>query len=145
MDPLGEVLPRFDAHELHERSVDASPAAALGGVLSAPAAPEAFTRALLSLRGVRQRDGTVEELLRGIGGKEIVRRDDVAVFRRDGRVTIAVAFWAEPLAQGRSLLRTETRVYASDASSRWRFRAYWLVVRPFSGLIRRSWLRAAVR
>ena len=32
-----------------------------------------------------------------------------------------------------------------DASSRWWFRAYWLVVRPFSGRIRRSWLRAAVR
>ena len=145
MQPLDEVVPRFDARELHERIVNASPAVALDGILSAPAAPDVVTRALLALRGVGNRAGTVEELLRGIGGKTIVRREDVAVFRRDGRVTIAVAFWAEPIAQGRSLLRTETRVQASDASARRRFLVYWLAVRPFSGLIRRAWLRAAVR
>ena len=42
---------------------------------------------------------------------------------------------------GRSELRTETRVWcAPDARSR--FIAYWMVVRPGSGLIRRSMLRA---
>jgi hypothetical protein len=42
-------------------------------------------------------------------------------------------------------LETETRVFLTDRSSRRRFRAYWLVVRPFSGFIRRRWLRAAKR
>jgi hypothetical protein len=42
-------------------------------------------------------------------------------------------------------LSTETRVWLTDAQARRRFRAYWLVVRPFSGLVRRSWLRAAKR
>lgn len=40
-------------------------------------------------------------------------------------------------------LTTETRVHATDAMSRRRFGRYWLVVAPFSGLIRRVWLRAA--
>ena len=40
-------------------------------------------------------------------------------------------------------LRTETRVLCADAAGR-RFRAYWLLIRPFSGLIRREML-AAVR
>jgi hypothetical protein len=43
------------------------------------------------------------------------------------------------------LLATETRVWLTDAAARRRFRAYWLVVRPLSGLVRRSWLRAAKR
>ena len=43
------------------------------------------------------------------------------------------------------VLSTETRVLLTDARARRRFRAYWLVVRPFSGLVRRSWLRAAKR
>jgi hypothetical protein len=44
-----------------------------------------------------------------------------------------------------NVLSTETRVLVTDERSRRKFRRYWLVVRPFSGLIRRSWLRAAKR
>jgi hypothetical protein len=41
-----------------------------------------------------------------------------------------------------TLLTTETRVYATDASSRRRFARYWRVIYPGSSLIRRMWLRA---
>jgi hypothetical protein len=43
------------------------------------------------------------------------------------------------------VLSTETRVWLTDAASRRAFIAYWLVIRPFSGLIRRAWLTAAAR
>jgi hypothetical protein len=43
---------------------------------------------------------------------------------------------------GGTRLTTETRIVATDARARRRFGAYWLVVRPGSGLIRRMWLRA---
>lgn len=42
-------------------------------------------------------------------------------------------------------LTTETRVQCADARSRRRFRSYWLIVRPGSGLIRRLMLRAIRR
>jgi hypothetical protein len=42
-------------------------------------------------------------------------------------------------------LSTETRVLLTDSRSRRAFRRYWLVIRPFSGLIRRIWLRAIGR
>ena len=45
----------------------------------------------------------------------------------------------------RSLLTTETRVHISDASTRRKFRRYWLVIKPFSGLTRILLLRAARR
>ncbi len=38
-------------------------------------------------------------------------------------------------------LATETRVRCLDEASRWRFRAYWALIAPFSGLIRREALR----
>jgi hypothetical protein len=41
-----------------------------------------------------------------------------------------------------TILSTETRVTCGDAASRRKFRLYWLVVRPFSGLIRILMLRA---
>jgi hypothetical protein len=42
-------------------------------------------------------------------------------------------------------LTTETRVYATDASTRRRFAHYWRVIYPGSALIRRMWLRAIAR
>jgi hypothetical protein len=39
-------------------------------------------------------------------------------------------------------LRTETRVLCADSETRRRFRAYWTLIRPFSGLIRREILVA---
>lgn len=46
---------------------------------------------------------------------------------------------------GRGLLSTETRVHVPDPAARRKFRRYWLVIRPFSGLIRMLFLRAARR
>jgi hypothetical protein len=47
-------------------------------------------------------------------------------------------------ADGATELRTETRVLCADAATRRRFLAYWMLIRPFSGLIRQEML-AAVR
>ena len=41
-----------------------------------------------------------------------------------------------------SIVTTETRVFASSASTRRRFAAYWRVIYPGSAIIRRMWLRA---
>jgi hypothetical protein len=42
-------------------------------------------------------------------------------------------------------LSTETRVHVEDPDARRKFRRYWFVIRPFSGLIRILLLRAARR
>jgi hypothetical protein len=44
-----------------------------------------------------------------------------------------------------TMLATETRVGCSDDASRGRFRLYWAVIAPFSGLIRREVLRTIRR
>ncbi|ADB34050.1 conserved hypothetical protein [Kribbella flavida DSM 17836] len=46
---------------------------------------------------------------------------------------------------GGTRLHTETRVHATDAASERKFRRYWLLIGPFSGLIRHDWLAAAAR
>src|ERR1019366_56115 len=47
----------------------------------------------------------------------------------------------EPWGSGRSLITTETRTAATDPASLRRFARYWLLVGPFSALIRRLTLR----
>jgi hypothetical protein len=42
-------------------------------------------------------------------------------------------------------LATEIRVLLTDERSRQALGRCWLVIRPFSGLIRRRWLAAVVR
>ena len=103
------------------------------------AAPDRLTRVLFALRGI-PREGSILDLTRWLNAEAAAP----GVFVRRGRIEIALAFWAEPAGSG-SILHTETRVRAVDAAARRRFRLYWLVVRPFSGLIRRRWLRAAAR
>jgi len=60
-----------------------------------------------------------------------------------GRARALWSFELEPLSEGRTRLVTVTRIACGDASSRRKFRAYWLLVRLGSGLIRR-WILAEV-
>lgn len=41
-----------------------------------------------------------------------------------------------------TIVRTETRVHATDIRSRKRFGHYWMLIAPGSGFIRRMWLKA---
>lgn len=69
-------------------------------------------------------------------------------FRGAAPSGVARAVWnftVEGVGEGRTILSTETRVICGDSSSRRKFRAYWLFVRPFSGLIRRLMLRSVKR
>lgn len=70
-----------------------------------------------------------------------------ATFRDGPPAGYALAGWnftVTSRGDGASEIRTETRVLcAPDAS--WKFRLYWLVVRPGSGIIRRAMLHAIRR
>jgi hypothetical protein len=65
-------------------------------------------------------------------------------FGEPGHVKAVMNFRAVPSGPG-TRLETETRVHATDPASRRRFARYWRVIRPGSGLMRRSWLDAAKR
>src|SRR5439155_292666 len=79
------------------------------------------------------------------GGRVKVRPDAFRDFAEPGNAKVVWTFAVEPLGTGTTRLVTETRVQCLDAASRRRFRLYWLVVRPFSGLIRHAMLGAVAR
>ncbi len=62
-----------------------------------------------------------------------------------GFALAAMNFRIEDAGPAACTLTTETRVYATDASTRRRFALYWRVIYPGSALIRRMWLRAIAR
>jgi hypothetical protein len=66
-------------------------------------------------------------------------------FREPVPVGLARAAWNFVVVLGETgscVLHTETRIRTGDAPARRRFRLYWLLIRPGSGLIRRLMLRA---
>ena len=93
------------------------------------------------------------EIVLGVAGRFWRPTGNVLPFRREdfsGAVApgLARAVWnfaARDGGDGWTVLSTETRVVCGDAASRQKFRRYWRVVAPFSGLIRRSMLRAVRR
>jgi hypothetical protein len=67
-----------------------------------------------------------------------------AAFDRPGYAKVVWDFRLTPEG-GLTRLSTETRIQCLDAESQRRFRRYWRVIGPFSGLIRRALLRAIAR
>jgi hypothetical protein len=159
---VADALPVYHHRERHSIHVDATPEAALAAARETRLEDVPVVTALSRLRGLKPArrgriwDGLLErgfrlhdpETLVLIGrpwrfGGEI-RSEDFLGFDEPGYAKMAMDVRA--VSEGRGArLETETRVFLTDAASRRRFAAYWLVIRPFSGLIRRLWLRAAKR
>jgi hypothetical protein len=155
-------MPSFDVGERHEAIIALPPEQALRRALATPVAPDSFVRLLLTLRGLRPQ-GSIEEFMVANGfllfertatsyvvglfvGRSPVPVADPGAWRAANvprSLKIAADFRTEPV-QGGSRLITETRVAATGVVPLLVFRLYWLMVGPFSALIRRRWLRAAV-
>jgi hypothetical protein len=158
-----DALPAYHHSERHSVRVRASPARTLTAAREVRVDDVPLVRALFRLRGLRAESrGPIWEVLRTVGFRPLgddtvvaVGRpwsprggtrtvDDFVAFAEPGYAKVALDLRAVPDRNG-ARLETETRIFLTDRASRRRFAAYWLVVRPFSGLVRREWLRAARR
>jgi hypothetical protein len=157
MPLIDDVLPQFDAHEVHSVSLRVPAGQAIELALATPVAADPLVGVLFRLRGLAGR-GTIGEALARLGLDELARADGEIVFgaagtpwrRRSGihpfdsahagQVQIVTDFRADG-----ATLTTETRILAVDAAARRSFRRYWRLVGPFSALVRRHWLAAIAK
>jgi hypothetical protein len=140
---LDRWLPRYDVHEVHERALPVPPERALELALATRFDSDWIVRSLLLLRGLGATRGrSIGESFERMGFRVLERTPTLFVAGGGRRISIVLGLEARPAADG-SVLSTETRVAAADRGARLAFRAYWLLVGPFSALIRRRWLRAA--
>lgn len=89
--------------------------------------------------------GTLVAAPQGTQLKKDPTPEDFKALHEPGFALGAINFRLEDAGNGETLLTTETRVYATDASARKKFAAYWRVIYPGSALIRVMWLRAIKR
>jgi hypothetical protein len=88
-----------------------------------------------------------EELLMGIAGR-FWRPDggrcldltvgDFVGFARPGYAKVAWNFGLRADSSEETVLSTETRTKCFGPAARWKFRIYWFLIYPFSGLIRKA-------
>ena len=152
MKALDEFMPRYEFAERHRVRVEAPPERVDRALRELTLADVPLVRALFALRGLPRR-GRVLDVVAGLGrvledvpGEGVVLGLRGQFWRPLGGHDAGPA--AEAVADFRvegEGLSTETRVHVEDPAARRKFQRYWLVVRPFSGLIRIRVLRAAKR
>jgi hypothetical protein len=160
---VADALPVYHHSEHHAIRVAAPPAEALAAAREARLADVPVVAALFRLRGLRAPpSGPIWDVMRAEGFRPhddetltLIGRPwsprggtrvdaDFVSFAEPGYAKMAMDLRASADGEG-AVLETETRVYLTDAAARRRFAAYWVVIRPFSGLTRRLWLREAKR
>ncbi len=171
---LDELMPEFDVSATYRVRVRASAGETWRALLNCDFSDSFLVRILLSVRSARLlRRGKrrpFRERLSGTGFMELASLPEREIvvgvagrfWRPDGgrcfdlqpadfasfaRAGYAKAAWNLSLCpdRGGCLLSTETRVKCYGAAARRNFRAYWTVIKPFSGLIRRAMLRQVKR
>ena len=160
---IDRLMPRPDFFERHEIFVRATPERVYEAVRTAELAKSPIVKVLLALRGMRRPEHTTfpppgfhliaedppREVILGLEGPfwkpNCVLRNEMTAETFAEPVTSHAAraawnFFLEGEGATTRLI-TETRVVCAD-DSRAKFRMYWTVIRPFSGLIRIMMLRA---
>jgi len=171
---LDQLLPEWHFRECHRRLTNAPVPALMTAADEVTWSEVAVMRVLMGIRSAgrlrRARDHRIVDDMAVAGFTVLARSDDELLLAALGRPWAAragqspplrgqadpagffAAFtapgWAKMAMNFRASageLTTETRVLLTDQPSRRAFRRYWLLIRPFSGLIRRQWLAAIAR
>ena len=166
---IDDILPEYHFSERHSATVAAAPERVYEIARRLDMSGSTLIRMLFRLRGLPPAtlnlDGLCElgfsilaerpdrELVLGLVGRFWTRAGGLlpvgalgfGEFDQPGYAMAAWNLQVSSLPRGGTSLTTETRVRCTDAASRFSFRLYWLLVRPFSGLIRRVMLREVKR
>ncbi len=91
--------------------------------------------------------GRIGQFWKLTGGEypRVTEPDAFVGFECGGFAKAATNFILEAHRDGSTVVSTETRIAATDASAQRKFGAYWALIRPGSALIRREWLHAIKR
>lgn len=162
---INKYLPVFHFSEKHSITISSDPERISAVMEKYDLGQSRLIRLLFWLRGMPATNVSIKSLTRGgfieldrVRDEEIVigligqfwksngnlQRFEPLQFSDFNRAKFLKAVWnfhIDRVDEGISILSTETRVYCTDEFSRKRFRFYWLIVKPFSGLIRKEILR----
>lgn len=169
---MDDLMPFYHFSERHSTEIKAAPAKVYQALFSANLFESPIAQTLIRLQGLGRKPQSsitlrdlisqgfivltelptqeiVLGLLERIWGpkrpKTHINTQAFQEFDMPGYARITWSFCVQGLPEGKTLLSTETRVHCLSPRSRRKFTLYWLLIRPFSGLIRRMFLTAIRR
>lgn len=172
MPSIDNYLPRFQFSETHSCRIAADAAAIIDAAAAYKPEHDAFFRTMIGLREIPARllgrrgsepfgmrnftvlERTDRALVYGLIGqfwqadyglRKFADGDAFKAFDEATVPRLALGFEVASEGGGIHRLTTQTRVFCPDETSLRRFRPYWLVIRPVSGLIRRRILTSIRR
>lgn len=158
-------LPEAPFAEKHTVIVVAKPAAIFPHLIELDFSNSSITRLLFRLRGLPVKHMNLhgfqrlrfvilertenEQLALGLIGRFWTVTGDLQTFQprefehfnKPGFAKAVWTFSLVPIDAIRTRLITETRIACTDSASEKRFRLYWWLIKPFSGLVRKEILR----
>jgi len=164
---IDDFIPQYHFREHHQTIIPAPADAVRRAAVEWQPASSFLWRSLLRLRGLGTPRGTLREWAQANGFLCLADTEDEIVYGQAGRFwatdergslvspkrveefralndpRCAVAVMnvrVDSVGTDCACLYTETRVRAFSHGARRRFRLYWLLIRPFSGLLRRAML-----
>lgn len=165
---LQELIPKYHFSEKHHVMTDARPSQLFKSMINIDMSSSPIVRLLfylrrmpkssLTLNGMKEVGFTVlgsnrdKEFVIGLVGRfwkpipQIigVPPERFTTFNESGYAKAAINFLIEETGKGNQL-STETRIYCTSSGAKMAFSAYWMLIRPFSGLIRKAMLRSIVK
>jgi hypothetical protein len=151
---IDEIMPRWQFEEHHEIQINASPERIWAAIHDVTPREIRLFQTLTAIRRFGRSSGG-ENILNAPDAKPIL---DVAthsgflVLVDDAPRELVIGVHVAPQALAvmnfrlaGQLVTTETRVFAQTDEARRSFAIYWRLIRPGSGIIRRSWLEAIKR
>ena len=161
-----KYLPEYDFNEVHRIEVDADDKSIFQAIMDLDARRSRLIRVLLRMRGmdtnvvsgfqnlsrmgftVLELDpfregiaGLVGQFWKPSGNIQSVTAEEFCSFTRDGFLKATWNFRIVKSQKGTNTVETETRILCLGSSAKWRFRPYWFLIRPFSGIIRKEMLK----
>lgn len=168
---LDELLPVFDVRERHRRVIPSEPERMWQALASVSMNDLAVTRALMAVRSLGRTTALQDIRLVDGGPLQVVAADpprgmvaaaigrpwrplpvkmqlsspeEFREFDGPGWTKYLTDFRLTPVPSG-TAISTETRCLSTSRRAKLAFGVYWLLIRPFSGLVRREMLAAVDR
>lgn len=154
---IDKYLPSFSFSEYHEIEIDSSIENVYESARTVDLSKSRLIKWLFKLRGLPTKRMHLQDFISDIGFTNLEENFPVenliAFWARykiepvtspdsfinntlPARIKVVWNFYLEELASNHVKLSTETRVLCITPASKIFFRLYWMIVRPFSGLIR---------
>lgn len=160
-----KYLPEYDFNEVHSKNVNADEELIFNAISELDAGRSPLIRLLLCLRGMKTNGlsgfqnlhkmgftvlemnpfregiaGLVGQFWKPSGNIQKLTVDEFCAFQREGFLKATWNFRVSTNTNGIRTIETETRIQCFGASAKRKFRPYWFLIKPFSGIIRKEML-----